>query len=135
MKNNEYPGKYDAAILELEKKQAAERIQLKMQLMQTYEHLKPAQMIQRAFTEVNHSPVLKDEMVNTVIGLSIGFICKFLFIGRSKNPVKKIIGNALMVGITNTVIKHPDAIKTIAFNAYHVLKQRFGNEKSKEDLA
>lgn len=135
MKNNEFPGKYEAAILELEKKQAAERIQLKMQLMQTYEHLQPAQLIQRALTGVNHVPVIKEEMINTVIGLSIGFICKFIFIGKSKNPVKKIIGNALMVGITNAVIKHPDAVKSIAFNAFNLLKQRFGHEKSKENLA
>ena len=101
-----------AAILQLETKQSNEGKILKEQYLNTYESMKPINLIKSTFREVTASPDLKDELFNTSVGLVAGYLTKMLFQGASHSPVRKLFGTVLMFGITNAVAKHPEVVKS-----------------------
>jgi hypothetical protein len=102
-----------AAILQLELKQAEERKVLKEQYLLAYESMKPINLVKSTFKEITASPELKDEILNTSIGLATGYLSKMLFQGASHSPVRKLFGTVLMFGITNAVTKHPEVVKSV----------------------
>jgi hypothetical protein len=113
-----------AVIVELEAKQIAEGKLLKEQFQLTYESLKPVNLIKSTFQEVVASQDLKDNLLNTSIGLTAGYLSKVLFEGTTHNPVKKLLGSALMFGITNAVAKNPEAIKSLAAGFFKMISGR-----------
>jgi hypothetical protein len=100
------------AILQLESKQELEGILLKEQFLVAYESVKPINLIKSTFLEAAGSGDLQDNLINSSIGMSAGFISKMLFQGISGSPVKKIIGTALMFGIKNLVAHNPETVKS-----------------------
>lgn len=114
------------AIRQLELKQANELIQLKDEFRDTVEGLKPMNLIKGAFKKVTSSPDIKTDVLNAVIGLTTGFVTKKLMIGRSTNPIKKILGIVLEMTIANKVAKNADVIKStgnILINKFFTKKQ------------
>jgi hypothetical protein len=101
-----------AAIIQLEIKQAEEKKVLKEQYLRAYESIKPVNFIKSTFKEVSTSPEIKDEILNASVGLAAGYLSKILFQGASHSAVRKLFGTVLMFGITNTVAKHPEAVKS-----------------------
>jgi hypothetical protein len=100
-----------AAIVLLEMRQASEGILLKEQALLTYENIKPINIIKNIFEEAGKSHDLQDNLINSSIGLSAGYLSKFLFQGISGGPVRKILGTALMFGIKNLVAHNPETVK------------------------
>lgn len=101
------------AIFQLEIRQAEEAKMLKEQFYLAYNSVKPINLIKSTFKEVAESRELKDNIVNTSIGLTAGYVSKVLFEGTSKNPLKRLLGSFLMFGITNLVTKNPNTVKTV----------------------
>jgi len=99
------------AILQLESKQAEEGKELKAQFLVAVESIKPVNLIKSIFTEVVESEGIQHSLVNSSVGLSLGYITKVLFQGISNSPLRKILGTALMFGIKNLVAQNPEAIK------------------------
>jgi hypothetical protein len=102
-----------SAIHTLELKQANDRKNLKTQFEKTFEALKPTNLIKSTFKEMTESVELKNSLVNTTVGLTAGYLAKILFQSVSHSPLKKMIGSALLIGITNIVSKNPKAIQTV----------------------
>lgn len=125
------------AIIELEKKRAYEGILLKEQFIFTYESMKPANLIRSAIQDIASSSELKANLLNTTVGLATGYISKKIFVGGSDNPIKKILGTALMFGISNLVSKNPETIKSLGVQFFNLLKiklgDRFNNAVKNED--
>jgi hypothetical protein len=101
------------AILQLENKQAEEGKILKEQFLVAYESIKPINLIKSTFHEVSESTDLKTNLVNTSVGLAAGYLSKALFEGVTNSPLRKLLGTALMFGITNVVAKNPEVVKTL----------------------
>jgi hypothetical protein len=115
------------AILQLEMKQAAEQKLLKDQFQVVYESLKPVSLIRSVFKQVTESIDLKKNLVNTSVGLTAGYLSKMLFQGVTRNPIKKLLGTAIMFGITNLVVKNPEVIGKAGhglFNIYQKIAAR-----------
>lgn len=102
-----------AAIEQLEIKQAAEGQQLKEQFRLTYESVKPINLIKSTFKEAAQSTDLKNNILNTALGLTTGFVSKIVFVGLSGSPIKKLLGNALLFGVTNVIAKNPKIGSTL----------------------
>lgn len=100
------------AILVLESKQAGEKVMLKQQLQATYESVKPINLIRSTLMEAAQSPDMKDNLVNSTIGISAGYLTKVLFQGFSGGPIRKILGTAIMFGIKNLVAHNPQAVSS-----------------------
>ena len=116
--------KLQAAIEKLEIRQAEERKQLKDQMHHAYDSIKPVNLIKSTLAEISASSTLKKQLLDAAIGLSVGFISNKIYVGVSKNPVKRLVGHALMIAITNTVIRNPEAIKRISVGLYRWIKSK-----------
>lgn len=111
------------AILELEKQQTGEGKILKEQFYLAYESVKPINLIKSTFKEVSASQDLKDNLLNTTVGITAGYLSKKLFEGVSNNPLRKLLGTALMFGITNAVAKNPETVKAVARGIFKIVTE------------
>jgi hypothetical protein len=117
-----------AAILRLESQQAEEGKALKEQFHLAYNSIKPANIILNTLKDLGESSLVQDGFLNTTVGLGTGYLSKILFQGVVKSPIKKLLGSALMFGITNIVAKNPDSIKAMAKKIFNL----FGSHPTKE---
>jgi len=95
-------------IVLLKYKQAQELIILQEQFQLTYDSLKPINLIKNAFSEMTHSPDIKGNLINNVIGLSTGYLSKRILLGSTHNPIKRILGSVLQYVVANVVTKKSD---------------------------
>lgn len=119
------------AILQLESRQAEESIVLKEQFHVAVESIKPINLIKSAFTEVAESQDLQDNLINSTIGLSAGYLSKVLFQGISGSPVKKILGTALMFGVKNLIAQNPETVKSWGSVFFKIIKNVLSNKGAK----
>lgn len=96
----------------LEIKQTEERTRLKEQFDATFDGLKPLNILKKSIKDIMDTPNITDNIVGTAVGLATGLITKTIVIGSSRNPIKKMLGLLMEVGVSNTVSKHPEIIKT-----------------------
>ena len=120
------------AILQLESKQAEEGIMLKTQFLVAVESIKPINLIKNTLREAVGDEDLQDNVVNSTVGLSAGYLVKMLFQSVSGSPIKKILGTAIMFGIKNLVAQNPDTIKTGGRVVFNFIKSML-REKDKTD--
>ncbi len=121
-----------AAIVQLEARQYTEGILLKEQALLTYESIKPINLIKNIFRESAESDELRGDLLNSSIGLSAGYVSKFLFQGFSGGPVKKILGTAIMFGIKNLVAHNPETVKKMGRIFFASMKKLLGNKDKKD---
>lgn len=112
------------AILQLEGRQAEEGKILKSQIHLIHERIKPSNLLKTAFKEVMQPGDLKDNIVNTTVGLAAGYVSKTLFERKSHNPIKKLIGSVIMFGITNLVAKNPVPIKSMGTKLLDMIRSK-----------
>ncbi len=122
-----------AAILVLEVKQEEERLLMKTEFHQAYESMKPINLIKSTFKEVAQSQDIKDNLVNTGVGLVAGYVSKALFEGVSQSPLRKLLGTALMFGITNVITKNPEVVKSVTNGIFDFVKSKFGDKESEAE--
>ncbi len=111
-------------ILMLENRQAHEALLLKQEFQEAYESVKPINLIKNTFAQAVTSPELKDNILKVSVGMAAGYLTKMLFVSVSKNPFKKLIGTALLVGITNVVARNPETIKAVGLGVLKMLRRR-----------
>jgi len=116
------------AILQLESKQADEAKMLKEQFHLAYESIKPINLIKSILKEAVASRDLLDNLLNTSVGLTAGYLSKILFQGVTKSPFKKLLGTALMFGIINVVAKNPEAVKSFGNGFLKMIMSKLGNK-------
>jgi len=110
------------AILLLEAKRSAEELALREHLRLTYESVKPINLIKSTYKEVVASQDLKDDLINTSVGLAVGYVSKALFEGVSHSPMRKLMGTVLLFGITTAVRKNPEAVKSLAKGFFNIIR-------------
>ncbi|HTB51817.1 MAG TPA: hypothetical protein VK718_03505 [Ferruginibacter sp.] len=108
-----------AAIHQLEAKQLTQKQSLRNQFYETYESLKPLNIIKSEFKKFTSSPDIKSNIVNTAIGLGAGILTKKVFIGGSANIFKKLFGSVIEMGIAKLVSGNADKIKDMGKELLH----------------
>jgi len=121
------------AIQLLEVKQSAEEQLLKEQLIVVYESLKPINLLRNTLKKVFSTPDLIENISGSAIGAAGGLLLKKLFIGKSGNIFRKLIGSVLQMSATNIVAKNSDLIKSVGHFIIQYLFGRKGmNSKGQE---
>jgi hypothetical protein len=100
------------AIFVLEAKKKNQQMILENQFESTYESLKSMNLIKSAFQGILESANMKNNLINSAIGLGAGIVSKKIVIGQSKSWVKKILGTVLEVAIAGIFVKNAGKIKT-----------------------
>lgn len=121
------------AIIQMENRQAFEGKLLRDDFHLAYESVKPINLIKNTLKEAVHSQDLKDNIINTSLGLTAGYLSRMLFVGASAGPVKKILGAALLFGITNLVAKNPEVIKSVGRGILNLIRSKSGAKKNGTD--
>ncbi|TRX37546.1 hypothetical protein [Flavobacterium restrictum] len=113
MKNANQTEILQQTIALLEEKQKNEFIALKLQFQETYDSLKPLNLLKSAFTEMTTAPVIKNNLVNNAIGLATGYLSKRVLFGTSLNPIKRVVGTLLQFIVSNVVTKEVNTSKLL----------------------
>lgn len=130
MENQHTAESLKEAIKALEIKQEEEGQLLKYQLKNTYENLKPVNILKNIAKDFYSSENLKNEFISTAISVTSGFISKKLVVGKSSNQFLKLIGLAVQFGITTLISKKIDVLKDAALQFIN----RFMEEKEEQEL-
>ncbi len=109
------------AIQQLELQQATELILLKEEYARTKESLKPSNLLKSTLKDVVGSPGIKMDVFNAAIGLTTGILAKKLVIGKTINPLKKILGVIVEMFVANKVSKNADEIKSTGSSIFNTL--------------
>lgn len=119
----------------LKKKQAIELRLLKDQLNTVHESIKPANIIKNAFHQVTSAPDIKNNIIGGIIGLASGYVSKKIFIGGSHNPITKILGTLVQMGVGNVAAKNSDTIKSIGEKVIQFVLKKSDKDKLKNSIA
>ncbi len=114
-----------AEIKELEFKQARERLMLKEQFVNVYENLKPGNLLKSLISEFSATDKIKNDILDTIVGMGSGYISRKLIVRKSNNPFLKLAGLVVQFGITTLFAKHYSSIQeTIIVYLKRFLAQR-----------
>jgi hypothetical protein len=99
-----------ATIAELEAKQTDERSVFRSQVKATFDSIRPINLIKTTLNEVASSQSLKDHLISTGVGLVAGHLSEKIFEGGRPSATRKLLGTAIMFGVTNIVARHPEVV-------------------------
>lgn len=111
--NIEGPVDLKAFIAELEEKKVVQEKMLIDHFNQTFDSLKPINMIKNTLRDIGGTPDLKANLLDATLGVGAGLLSKKLMIGSSTNFFRKISGTLVEFAIATVVAKNSDKIKTI----------------------
>jgi len=117
------------AIQQLELQQAKEWPLLKEEFLKTAESLKPINIIKNTLKEAVDLPDLKTGIINSAIGLTTGILAKKIILGKTLNPLSKLLGVALEMFVANKVSKNAGEIKSLGNS---IMKKIFNREGKPE---
>ena len=100
------------AIQLLQQEEAAKRQLLKEQLGITLESLKPINLLKKTVKDFSSSPELIDNVIGNAAGLISGYLSNKIFVGKSGNLTRKIIGIFIQLGVTKVVSQYPEVIRS-----------------------
>lgn len=116
-------------IAELEIRQKEEVNILKEELENTINNFKPVNIVKSLLKEFYSSENVLDELINTAVSVTSGFVTKKIVIGKSKNQLLKLFGLALQFGMTTVIAKKFQVLKENILN----LVTRFMGEKKEAE--
>ena len=111
-----------AAIVALEIKQKQEETSLKEEFYLAYQEIQPVQIIKSSVKKLIDSNDLKDDLINASIGMAVGYVSESLFEGETHSPARKLLGTALVFGVTNLITKKPEFLKVVKEGFMHLFR-------------
>lgn len=117
-------------IAELELLQQQEQADLKKHLHVIRENLRPANIIMNTVKEVAVSPGIKTKFIGALLGLAAGYLAKKAVFGSTSNPLKKMAGNLIQMGLAGTISQNTDSLKALGGN---LLKRILNRARKKTD--
>ena len=97
----------------LEIRQAEEGVMLKEQFKETFESLKPFNLIKSSLKDLTGSAEIKNNLFETVVSILTGYLTKKITINSKGGPLMKIVGVLLQFGVTSLVSKNAEKIRIL----------------------
>lgn len=119
-----------ASIQQLQLQRANEYDLLKEEVIKTSESLKLINIIKSTFNKVASAPDLKTDIINAAVGLTTGIVAKKVIIGKTLNPLSKLLGVMLEVFVANKVTKNAGEIKSIG----GILMKKIFNQRTDPEV-
>ena len=112
-----------ATITALEEKQKLEMTVLRGQAQTTFDSIKPINLITSTLNDVAGSQSLKDHLISTGVGLVVGRISERLIEGHAPTVMRKLLGTAVLFGVTNLVARNPQAVIKVGGSVLGLLRK------------
>jgi hypothetical protein len=103
-------GDLKAAILALEERKKAEEKMLAYTMHNIIENLKPINILKNSFRNISSSPAVRTNLVKGATGIVAGLLSKKLIVGASTNLFRRLLGNAVQIGIAAITTKKAENI-------------------------
>lgn len=113
----------------LEIRQVEEGLALKVQFKETFESLKPVNLIKNAINDLASSVEIKNSLFETIVSIVTGYLTKKMMVSSKSSPLLKILGAILQFGVTSLVAKNADSIRNYVMN----LIDRFIHPEEEEE--
>ena len=120
-------------IREIEGVVESDREDLKKDFKHFMHTLSPANIIRRTVHNLSTGPDFKGDLVNMAMSIGAGLLSRKVMVGKTRNPIKNIIGTLLQAGVTNLVAKNADTLKSAGIGLLGKLlsrKKTTGQEES-----
>ncbi len=111
----------DESIQMMETKRDLELIQIKLELHELFESLKPMNIIKDTISKVTTSPDLKQGIGKTAVGVASGILVKKILFRGTHNPLKTVARTLLQIAATGFAAKNADKMKTAAQKLFYGL--------------
>jgi hypothetical protein len=98
------------SILLLEHKRVSERDLLELKVSEITSRLTPLNIIKESLSELSLAKDFKADLLDTSMGLAAGYLSKKIIIGSTENPIKKVLGAILQIGVTSFVAKNNEGL-------------------------
>lgn len=118
-------------ILLLEAKRNVQFLELKGEVNQTIESLKPINLIKGIFKSATESPELKNGLSTAALSVTSGHLIKKLLFGSSHNPLKRMAGAAVQAIVTNLVSNNSEKIQESGQGILNTIKSFISSKKEK----
>lgn len=102
-----------ARIDELMVTKELEKHDLKEHFVLVKETFRPKNLIRSTIREVTSAPGVKGKFMTVVLGLTAGYLAKKAIFGTSHNPIRKMAGTLLQMGIAGMISKNSGTLKDI----------------------
>ncbi|PXY42334.1 hypothetical protein DMB65_03645 [Flavobacterium cheongpyeongense] len=89
----------------LEELQHKEWCDIKEEIGDVKENLKPTNLIRKAVGEINDSIGIRSEIAQSAISILIGYLAKKIVVGKTHSTFKNILGSVLQLAVTTLVSK------------------------------
>ena len=86
---------------------------VRKQLLVTYESLKPINLLKSTISQAVHSPEIRSNVANAILGRAAGFAVKHLIQLGTRNPLVKISASIAEMIVAGQVTQNAEEIKTI----------------------
>ena len=114
------------AIQVLEVEQASKGQLLKEQLSVIYESLMPINILRNTLKKFSGKSDLIENLSGSAMGAASGLLIKKIFIGKSGNAFKRLLGSILQMGISNIVNQNSELIKSVG---HGIINYLFGKKR------
>ena len=111
----------------LEIRQAEEGRIFKEQFKETYESLKPSNIIKHTIRDLAHSVEVKNNLFETVLSLLSGYLAKKIMVDSKTSFLNRILRTVAHFGITNVITNNAEEIRLYFAN----LINKFATPKEK----
>lgn len=112
------------AIQLLEAEQNIKGVLLKKQVLITYESLRPVNLIKNTLKDLFSTSFQGENISGIAAGLTGGYLLKKLFVGRSGNPFKKLLGSIIQFGLTNIIAQNSQLIRSFADSVFRLFSDK-----------
>jgi len=89
----------------LEEQQDREWCDIKDEIDDIKENLKPLNLIRNTVEEINESIGFKSNLAQSAISIGIGYLAKKLVVGKTHSIFKNILGSVLQLAVTTLISK------------------------------
>ena len=96
----------ESKIIGLENKKRESFQALRTQFDITYEELRPSKIVLRALDDIKKEPKIKNNLIESFLGLAGGFVSKKILIGKSNSVFKNLFGYAVQYLTTKIILKN-----------------------------
>ena len=114
------------AIFHLESTWVEQGKMVKEEFFIAIDSVRPINLIKSTFREAVASRDLKNDIVNTSVGLTTGYLAKIALAGVMKTPLTKLLGTALMFGVTKLVARNPETVKSLGKGFLKMIRSKPG---------
>ncbi|MGC4101947.1 hypothetical protein [Ferruginibacter sp.] len=101
-----------AAIAHLKTKADLQQEELREQVNDMYESIKPANLVKRLLNRHNDSLHFTDDLIDASIGAAAGYLSKKIIPGGKQNKFKKVVGNLVELSVAGIVNKNAGNIRS-----------------------